>query len=155
MAPGYKARLPVVLVVWGGRPALTGWIRSSRKEPCMIARRLLTSILNDEALTRGLGDPEARVLVEWLVDRADEFAGSETADDQVASQISRLCLRGRAISRFVRLWCHAEARGAALQLACTERFTWPLPCTSVNPCELMQGILDWEARNPPACLKAC
>ena len=28
---------------------------------------LLSRILDDEALTRGLGDAEARLLVEWLV----------------------------------------------------------------------------------------
>jgi hypothetical protein len=103
----------------------------------MLAKPLLNGILADEALTRGLGDAEARVLVEWLVDRAEERA--TTADE-----VRELCRRGRAISRFVTLWCHEPARGAAHQLAATERFTWPLPTAAVDPWKMMQAILAWE-----------
>jgi hypothetical protein len=109
----------------------------------MVAKGLLSHILEDEALTRGLGDEEARVLVEWLVERAEDL---EARADRggAGAEIRRLCRRGRAISRFVRLWCHAGDWGAALQLACTERFPWPLPSTPIDACELMQTILDWE-----------
>jgi hypothetical protein len=106
----------------------------------MLAKALLNAILADEALTRGLGDAEARVLVEWLVDRAEERA--EAAD--AAVEVQALCRRGRAIGRFVSLWCHQRSPGAAHQLASAERFTWPLPTCPVDPCELMQAILAWE-----------
>jgi hypothetical protein len=118
----------------------------------MIARQLLGHIVNDEALTRGLRDPEARMLVEWLVDQAEHSAGVEAKQAKLVEQIGRLRLRGRAISRFVHLWCYGGARGAALQLASTERFAWPLPATGIGPCALMQNILDWETRHPPACV---
>ncbi len=105
---------------------------------------LLHHILGDEALTRGLGDAEARVLVEWLVERAEGLAqSSEPAEADV--QVRRLCLRGRAISRFVTLWSQPRSRGAAGQLAAAERFTWPLPDGSVDLCELMQNIVHWES----------
>jgi len=39
----------------------------------MVAKELLSPILQDDSLTRGLGDAEARVLVEWLVDRSEEI----------------------------------------------------------------------------------
>jgi hypothetical protein len=110
----------------------------------MIAKPLLSHILDDEALTRGLGDPEARILIEWLVDQAERAGRAEASEVHVRGAIRRLCRRGRAISRFVLLWCHGGARGAALQLACAERFTWPLPTSVLDPCELMQTILEWE-----------
>ncbi len=104
---------------------------------------LLHLILSDEALTRGLGDAEARVLIEWLVDRAEQLAreGSPGA----AAEVRGLCRRGRAVGRFVVLWC-GGGRAGACQLAAAERFDWPLPAAAVDPCELMQQIVSWEQR---------
>jgi hypothetical protein len=101
----------------------------------MLTKDDLTPILADEALTRGLGDAEARMLVEWLVDQAE--AGRE---------VRPLCRWARAISRFVYLWCYVESHGPAIQLAASERFEWPLPATWVDPCELMEQILEASAR---------
>jgi hypothetical protein len=114
----------------------------------MIAKPLLRPILDNEALTRGLGDPEARVLVEWLVEQAEQLAEKEPSSETIGTEVHRLCHRARGIVRFVRLWCYEEARGAAVQLAGAERYRWPLPSTAVDPCELMQSILDWEAGHP-------
>jgi hypothetical protein len=112
----------------------------------MPSNPLLAHILGDERLTRGLGDAEARVLVEWLVERAEHLACAAPAA-QAAAEVGRLCLRGRAIARFVTLWGLPRARGAAGQLAAAERFHWPLPGGAVDPCELMQGILRWETQD--------
>jgi hypothetical protein len=111
----------------------------------MLTRPLLNRILGDEALVRGLGDPEARVLIEWLVDRAEEGAHDGEAE-AVEAVVGRLCRRGRAIGRFVTLWCQG-AWGAAGQLAVAERFDWPLPAAVIDPCILMQNILAWEERD--------
>jgi hypothetical protein len=105
---------------------------------------LLNHILDDDALTRHLGDAEARVLVEWLVERA-ELLG-EHPGTEAEREVRRLCRRGRAISRFVQLWCLQRLRGAAGQLAVAERFYWPLPDAELDACELMQEILFWEAQ---------
>src|SRR5438270_463986 len=110
----------------------------------MLAKPVLSHILVNDALTRGLADPEARILVEWLVDRAEQLADGETGGEKVATEITRLCRRARSIGRFVSLWCHDKEWGAAVQLAGTERFPWPLPCTMMDPCELMEGILSFE-----------
>jgi len=110
----------------------------------MLARPLLSRILRNESMTRGLGDPEARVLVEWLVDRAEALADGLVGP--VEPRLETLCRRGRAIARFVLLWCYYQQRGAALQLAAAERFAWPFPEAAVDPCELMQAILGWENR---------
>ncbi len=110
----------------------------------MRIKPLLNPILGDDSLTRGLGDPEARVLVEWLVEQAERLAEVAPTENAGVTQVHRLCRRGRAISRFVQLWCNARERGAAVQLATVERFTWPFPPARVDPCELMQNILHYE-----------
>jgi hypothetical protein len=113
----------------------------------MLVKPLLSHILANDALTRGLSDPEARVLIEWLVEQAERLADSGQAESVAWTELSRLLGRARGIGRFVRLWCHDRARGAAGQLAATERFHWPLPDGVIDPCELMQGILSWESQN--------
>src|SRR5439155_19240079 len=100
-----------------------------RLDALMLTKEQLNPILADDALTRGLGDPEARMLVEWLVEQADR----DTADER---RVRSLCRWGRAVSRFVHLWCYAGSHGAAIQLAASERLEWPLPATQVEPCEL-------------------
>ena len=104
----------------------------------MSTRALLTPILDNDRLTQGLGDAEARILIEWLVERVEIRSLNET-------DTKRLCRRGRAIARFVALWCHERLAGAALQLAATERFGWPLPVEAMDACDLMDEILTWES----------
>jgi len=111
----------------------------------MLSRPVLRHILENDALTRGLADPEARILVEWLVDRAELAAARAPNEEIVQARVQVLCRRGRAIGRFVELWCHARSPGAAGQLAAAERFTWPFPSAAEDPCEIMQTILDWES----------
>ena len=110
----------------------------------MVAKSILNPILHEEALTRGLGDPEARILIEWLVDYAEGVVAEDIPDVAAEEMVHNLCRRARSISRFVHLWCHQNARGAACQLAATERFTCTLPIAPVDPCELMQNILSFE-----------
>jgi hypothetical protein len=111
----------------------------------MLANPLLHHILDDDALTRSLGDAEARVLVEWLVDQAERLAQSRGRAD-AEREVRRLCRRARAIGRFVNLWSLQRLRGAAGQLAVAERFYWPLPEGDLDACELMQEILFWESQ---------
>jgi hypothetical protein len=109
----------------------------------MVANPLLHHILSDERLTQGLGDAEARILVEWLVEQAEDLM-KQTGETEAAAEVKWLCRRGRALARFVRLWCLERSRGAAGQLAAAERFAWPLPKAGADPCELMQAIVSWE-----------
>ncbi|MFM7150410.1 MAG: hypothetical protein ACKO23_11250, partial [Gemmataceae bacterium] len=92
----------------------------------MLARSLLDPILNDDKLTRHLGDAEAQILIEWLAEEAEKY-GEMGNTDEIAKRIGKLRRRGRAISQFVYLWSMRGERGAALQLAASEMFTWPLP----------------------------
>jgi hypothetical protein len=110
----------------------------------MLARRLLSQVLDDDTATRGLGDAEARVLVEWLVERAEAYVSADATEDDAVRKLSQLRRRARSISRFVTLWCHHGERGAAGQFAAAERLNWPLPDDEADPCDLMQQILEWE-----------
>jgi hypothetical protein len=110
----------------------------------MRSNPLLRAVLDDEALTRGLGDAEARVLVEWLVEETERLTATGSSHG-VERAVAKLRRRGRAVARFVRLWSIEDAWGSALQLAATERFPWPLPDSPLDPCELMQGIVYWES----------
>ncbi len=125
-------------------PAARGAARSPCRGVSMQARPLLSHILGNDGLTRGLADPEARVLVEWLVEQAERVADSAVCEQDAWETVHRLCRRGRAVGRFVRLWCYDRERGAANQLAAAERFGWPLPDRAADPCELMQRILLCE-----------
>ncbi len=110
----------------------------------MLSKQILKPILDNEAITRGLGDPEARVLIEWLVAQAEGFSAQLARDDEVLESVQKLCRRARSISRFVSLWTNPKTRGSACQLAATELFAWPLPSTDIDPCELMLDILYYE-----------
>jgi hypothetical protein len=112
---------------------------------------LLRQLLQCESLTRGLEDPEARVLVEWLVEKVDHLGSEPTADIEVPKFVEQLSHRARAIARFVSLWSQGE-RGSAVQLAAVERFTWPLPTAAVDPCELMKAILGREPVAAPTAI---
>jgi len=103
----------------------------------------LAPILHDDALTRNLGDEEARILVEWMIDWAERFTAEDPATGP--ERIHRLWRRGRALARFVSLWEAAE-HGAALQLAASEQFDGPLPNGPVDSCTLMQRLLRFESR---------
>jgi hypothetical protein len=113
----------------------------------MLTKPLLSPILANEALTRGLGDAEARILVEWLVDQAEQVTPTGPDDSAARREVEALCRRGRSIGRFVGLWSQPGLRGAAGQLAVAERFTWPFPSPEADPCEVMQAILVWEAEH--------
>lgn len=111
---------------------------------------LIRAILRDDSLTRGLGDVEARMLVEWVVDWAELLAEAARTDDDARRLVGRLHRRGRAIGKFVQLWCDPDVnrRGAATQLVASERFAWPLPADAPDPPDLMHHILTWENQHP-------
>jgi hypothetical protein len=110
----------------------------------MLARSHLERILGDESLTRGLRDSEARMLVEWLVDRAEQLELRTQDTQSLDRTIGQLCHRARALRRFVELWFGPHGRAAACQLFAVERWEWPLPDCEADPYEALQAILAWE-----------
>jgi hypothetical protein len=110
---------------------------------------LIRRVLRDDSLTRGLGDEEARMLVEWVVDWAELLAEAARSEADAAALVQRLRRRGQAIGRFVYLWSDPRSRGSAAQLAAVERFAWPLPTAPrMDPPDLMHHILTWENQHP-------
>jgi len=112
----------------------------------MRIRPLLNLILDDEALTRGLGDAEARILIEWLTDWVEQIAARYPSEAEALVRVEMLRRRGRSIRRFIELWCHQGDQAAATQLAATEQFRWPLPDPEADPWLLMHQIVAWEER---------
>jgi hypothetical protein len=112
---------------------------------------LIRQLAGDDSLTRELGDVEARMLVEWVVDWGELLAATARTSQEAERLLLRLRRRGRAINRFVHLWCQRPACAAAVQLAAVERFAWPLPDAELcQPIDLMDYILNWERQEPPA-----
>lgn len=109
---------------------------------------LLRPILMDETLTRNLGDEEARMLIEWVVEWAELYSQTAANEQQARDLIQRLIRRARGISRFVQLWTQHGSRAAALQLLATERFHWPLPTEAIEPADLMKLIIEYENEFP-------
>ena len=109
----------------------------------MLSTPLLRHILRDESTTRGLGDVEARMIVEWMADRAEQIALAARSEPRAWDEVRALCRRARVISCFCRLWADRATRGAAIQLVATERLYWPLPRGDVDAGELMEEILAW------------
>src|SRR5206468_447579 len=65
---GYSARLPMLLLpLWVSAEGQERRCAAGRQSGVpMLTKPFLKEVLDNDALTRGLGDPEARVLVEWL-----------------------------------------------------------------------------------------
>jgi hypothetical protein len=112
----------------------------------MVVSPLLRPILDDDNFARQLGDCEARLLFEWLFDRAERLIRSGANEQAVRASIVQLHRRVRAIAQFVYLWCERRDRGAAGQLASAERFHWPMPTPKVDSCVLIEQILRYEER---------
>jgi len=107
---------------------------------------LVRYILRDEAVTRGLGDVEARMIVEWMADRAEQLAATAPTEAAAWAAVRALCRRARVISCFVRLWMNPTSRGSAIQLVASENLHWPLPAGDVDSGELMEVLLAWVDR---------
>jgi len=115
----------------------------------MATDQLILGLARDESLTRGLGDVEAQQLMNWLTDWAELLADAARSDADAKRLITRLSHRARAIARFVLWWYQPYQRCAAIQLAATERFEWPLPHDEerFTPVEMMEHILNWESQH--------
>src|SRR5438128_2634103 len=58
---------------------------------------LVRQVLQSDSLTRGLEDPEARILVEWLVEKVEHLEAAPAAEAASFGSLERLTQRARAI----------------------------------------------------------
>lgn len=109
------------------------------------AESLVDRVLDAEALTAGLEDPEARLLIEWLVEQTEQIARQAASLEEARQQVEQLCHYGRTLRRFLILWCYEKNPGGAAQLAATEKFGWPLPPASEgNAFAILRHVLHWH-----------
>lgn len=112
----------------------------------MVADACIDQVMHDDRLTHGLADPEARLLVEWLVDQAEAIprTGLGECDQQLAWTI---CYRrAKALRQFVSLWCYRGRPEAAIQLAASEGMAEYLPDSSVE--EAVDVMLSLMKQQP-------
>jgi hypothetical protein len=113
----------------------------------MDEQRLILRVLRDDSLTRGLWDPEARLLIEWLVSQIEHLFQAGESEDHIQRTFAQLYQWCRAIRRFVLLWCHQQDQGAASQLAAAEGFSSSLPPADLtDPYDVMGHQLRWVAK---------
>ncbi len=116
------------------------------------AKSLIDRVLDDEAITAGLEDPEGRLLVEWLVEQTECIARNAASLQQAKERVERLCHYARALRQFLILWCYDKNPGSAAQLAATQKFAWPLPSAGEeNALSILQQVVLWHAKNGHAC----
>ncbi|MFQ3650786.1 MAG: hypothetical protein SNJ75_10665 [Gemmataceae bacterium] len=109
----------------------------------MLARAFLNPILFDERLTAALGDAEACLLVNFLVDQAERLDGLQP-EEAVWKAIAHLCQRGRVLGRVVQLW-HDQQCLAATQLAASEGLAEALPSRRLDSCRLLERMIALES----------
>ena len=102
----------------------------------LLQRRELGIPLDREGVFLECRREHGGTVVEWLVEEAESLGGA-SPDEAALAEVLRLRRRGRAVARFVRLWSLEGDRGAASQLAASERFAWPLPDGPVEASLLM------------------
>ena len=115
---------------------------------CLQSRQLLADDSLTDSLKRRLGDVEARLLVDWVVERIEQLSDGNISASLCETAISRLMRKARTIGRFVHLWGEADHH-VALQLAAVERARWPFPRSPREPVALLRQILRWEDRHRP------
>lgn len=111
----------------------------------MLAEQYIHQVMHDERITYGLADPEARMLVEWLVTKAEAIPETDLLpDDQVCAW--ELCYRrAKVLRQFVSLWCYRGRPEAAIQLAASEGMAEYLPASTVEePVDVMLTMMKQE-----------
>lgn len=111
----------------------------------MVAENCIHQVMRDDRITYGLADPEARVLIEWLVSKAETIPDTNLEpEDQVYAW--ELCYRrAKVLRQFVSLWCYRGRPEAAIQLAASEGMADYLPAASVEePVDIMLTMMKQE-----------
>lgn len=109
------------------------------------AKRLVDRVLDDEGLTDGLGDDEARVLVDWLVLQVEAAAASQS-EENASAACDDLRRRARVIRRIALDLCES----GDIESAKARKPQWAdrvdrLPTS--DPVAIIRQLLAWEQEN--------
>jgi hypothetical protein len=118
----------------------------------MTAQACIHQVMRDGRITHGLEDPEARLLVEWLVEKAEAIPNSGLAENDQGLAWSLCYRRAKVLRQFVSLWCYRGRPEAAIQLAASEGLADYLPDSSVEEApDVMLSLMKQEPfRTAPA-----
>jgi hypothetical protein len=111
----------------------------------MLTENCIHQVLRDERITYGLADPEARLLVEWLVTKAETIPETDLQPDDQENAWGLCYRRAKVLRQFVALWCYRGRPEAAIQLAASEGMSDYLPDSSVEePVDVMLAMMKQE-----------
>jgi hypothetical protein len=82
----------------------------------MDVQPLLNQIADDESLTAGLADPEAKVLLDWLRQQIKTQVAHAATNAEGRSRFDSLRKRSAAYSRLIAAWCIDADETLARQL---------------------------------------
>jgi hypothetical protein len=107
----------------------------------------IDQVMGDARLTYGLEDPEARLLVEWLVDKAEHLPESGLAETEQDKTWQLYYRRAKVLRKCVQLWCYRGRPEAAIQLAASEGLSEVLPNSAVEEgVEVMSALMRGEIK---------
>jgi hypothetical protein len=111
----------------------------------MMTTECIQQVMHDERITYGLADPEARVLVEWLVNKAESIPESDLREEDMQCAWELCYRRAKVLRQIVSLWCYRGRPEAAIQLAASEGMSEFLPDGSVEePVDIMLTLMKQE-----------
>ncbi|MBL8822991.1 MAG: hypothetical protein JNJ77_10420 [Planctomycetia bacterium] len=111
----------------------------------MMTTECIQRVMHDERITYGLADPEARVLVEWLVNKAESIPESDLREEDMQCAWELCYRRAKVLRQVVSLWCYRGRPEAAIQLAASEGMSEFLPDASVEePVDIMLTLMKQE-----------
>lgn len=111
----------------------------------MDAEPFLERILDDEGLRGDLDDPAATLLIDWLTTRVRGLVAAASSESAAAKAVNALARRGRAISRFVTLWCGQAEPEAMQTFQHQQGVAWSLPAsTEREQLAVLRHILKQE-----------
>jgi len=111
----------------------------------MLVDACIDQVMADSRLTYGLEDPEARLLVEWLVEKAEHLPESGLREDELNTAWQVYYRRAKVLRKCVQLWCYRGRPEAAIQLAASEGLAEFLPNSAVEEgVEVMSALMRAE-----------
>lgn len=111
----------------------------------MNIKKHIERVLDDEGLTSGLADPEAKVLMDWLVHNL-EAKLPRTKSDAAARELTKTeAARARRLAAIIDKICYNDDRAAAERLWNAAGRTQALnTLPAADPVAVARQLIQWE-----------